>query len=129
MDYFLYFLLLTIILLVVLYFFFRKKNPLSPKERNNFVIILNKTIKWKDKRHTIIDLDILFDKILKSYGYKWSLWEKMRKIKDWFVNTNNIWYAHKIRNKLVHEIWYQVADREYKKIINYYWVEISNLLK
>jgi len=58
-----------------------------------------------DWKMAIIEADSLIDEIIKNIGYKGEdLGERLKKIEPSdFDNLQNIWEAHKIRNKIVHE--------------------------
>lgn len=59
-------------------------------------------IEWK---MAIIEADALLDDIMKGIGYKGeTLAERLKSIEPSdFENLQNVWAAHKIRNRLVHE--------------------------
>ena len=121
--------LITIVILSWIYVLIKFSKKINNKQKVVFIWQLNKIIKWSDYKHNIIQLDILLDKILLKLWYKWSLWEKMKKYGNNFKNQNNIWYAHKVRNKIVHEIDYYLSRKEYGRIENHFKIEINSLLK
>lgn len=55
-------------------------------------------------RLAIIDADKLVDHALKARGYKGeSMADRMRAAQKTFSHYNDLWAAHKLRNRLVHE--------------------------
>lgn len=69
---------------------------------------IHKTLK-KDNPDTyqkaIIDADKLLDHALKERGFKGNtMGERMKSADKTWKNANYIWSAHKIRNKIVHEV-------------------------
>ena len=77
-------------------------------------------------RSSIINADKLLDFVLGKMGYQGSLGEKLKMAKDKFVEDNNysiyngIWEAHKTRNKVVHEVSYELLSHEaYDAIHNF----------
>lgn len=57
-----------------------------------------------DPKHAILDADKLLDYALKQYEYQGSVGEKMKKAKSRFSDNNGIWRAHKLRNRIAHEL-------------------------
>jgi len=74
-----------------------------------------------------MDLDKLLNNILWELWYKWPMWEKMKKFWKNFLNENDIWFAHKIRNKFAHEIGFWISEKEWKKIVGIFKKEIRGI--
>lgn len=52
----------------------------------------------------ILNADKLLDQALKQRGFKGdTMGERMKNAKQTWTNANNIWGAHKIRNRIAHE--------------------------
>lgn len=66
-----------------------------------------------DYKHAVMEGDKLLDQMLKKRGYEGSLGEKMKKARKIFSDNNGLWIAHKVRNKLAHELDYHLKDAEY----------------
>jgi len=52
----------------------------------------------------LVEADKVLDEALKLLGYTGSLGDKLRSAGPRFRNLNDIWAAHKLRNRLVHEL-------------------------
>lgn len=53
---------------------------------------------------SVIDADKLLDEALKKKGYKGkTMGERMVAAQRDFTSNDSVWYAHKLRNRLVHE--------------------------
>lgn len=53
---------------------------------------------------TVLNADKLLDQALKERGMKGeTMGERLKSAKDVFSERNNIWSAHKLRNKIAHE--------------------------
>lgn len=69
-------------------------------------------------KSAIIDADKLLDFVLEKMGYQGSLGEKLKQSKDQFIEDNDysiyndIWEAHKVRNKTVHKLNYELLSHE-----------------
>lgn len=64
----------------------------------------------------ILNADKLLDQALKQRGFKGeTMGERMKTAKDTWSNANNVWSAHKLRNRIAHEpdvkVGYDIARR------------------
>ena len=58
----------------------------------------------RNPKNDVLEADKLLDYVLGKYGYQGSLGEKLKKASKLFSDLNGVWEAHKLRNKLAHEI-------------------------
>lgn len=75
----------------------------------------------------ILDADKLLDQILKIKGYQGSLGEKLQKAQALFNDPDNIWQAHKTRNRIAHELNYQINPQTAQKVLNQFRTAFSDL--
>lgn len=68
----------------------------------------------RDVKHKVMEADKLLEHMLKRKGYQNSLGETLKKNSAMFSDINGLWYAHKIRNKLAHELNYKVRSQDAK---------------
>ena len=73
--------------------------------------------KGHNLKNDIIEADKLLDFALKKYGYSGSLGEKLKKAGKLFSDENGVWVAHKMRNKLAHEINFQPSEFEFRSAL------------
>lgn len=107
------FVFLTIFLAI--YVFFKSKRRGLSKKDHNFIVE-----KWEgilkiaenDARYAILDADKLLDYLLGKKGYEGHLGEKLKKASNLFSDLNGIWLAHKLRNKIAHELDIVLRDSE-----------------
>ncbi len=71
-----------------------------------------------DPKHAILDADKLLDLVLKKKGYRGSLGEKLKKSGKLFSDLNGVWSAHKVRNKIAHELNFEVSEKESKRVLS-----------
>ena len=57
-----------------------------------------------DPRHAILDADKILDYALAKKGFEGHLGEKLKKAGSRFSDLNGLWSAHKLRNRIAHEI-------------------------
>lgn len=65
-----------------------------------------------DAHRRILEADAVLDALLTALGYRGSLGEKLQKAGPYVPRLNEVWRAHKLRNRLAHEIGVQVHPRE-----------------
>ena len=84
----------------------------------------------RDLRLAIIEADSLIDEILKEHGHPGNdMGERMKLIHPSEIdNLNDLWEAHKLRNRLVHEADFHLSINEAKRIIGIYHKTIEELL-
>ena len=92
------------ILLVTYIFYKRKKKGLSKSEKEKLVTQWRKIKADSDMRHAVMDADKLLDLILARKGYTGPLGEKLKRSRALFSDLNGVWSAHKLRNRLAHEL-------------------------
>jgi len=84
----------------------------------------------RDLRLAIIEADSLVDEILKEHGHPGQdMGERLKSIHPSEMdNLNDLWEAHKVRNRLAHEADFHLPIDEAKKIIGIYHKTIEELL-
>ncbi len=111
--------LVAIILLLVIfglfaYRAFRNRKPLfsdrEPRDIRARFVDLEKRAHW-DPRHSVLEGDKLLDLLLSKKGYKGPLGEKLKKAGKRFSNIQDLWDAHKVRNRIAHELDVKVEPR------------------
>ena len=71
-----------------------------------------------DQKHAVIEADKLLDHMLKRRGFQGTLGDKLKKTQAVFTDRNAVWEAHKVRNKLAHELDYRLSESEHRRAIN-----------
>jgi len=67
-----------------------------------------------DSRQAVMEADKMLDEIMGKRGYKGTLGEKLKKAGPAFSNVNDVWSAHKLRNRLAHELGAKISFEEGK---------------
>lgn len=106
----------------------RTKKILKRLEELNMGVVSNEL---SIRRDSIIKLDNLLSKSLQYY-YNNSLLcgDNLKNAKNIFKKKeyNNLWEAHKVRNKIVHDD-YEVSAEEAKVVYNTYKISILKILR
>lgn len=108
-------------LLIVVYVVWKRgQKGFSPQEKRKFQSHWQKIKTDKDLRHAIMDADKLLDMGLKGKGYEGSLGEKLKQSGALFRDLNGVWAAHKLRNRLAHELHMKLSDGEAKRALRHF---------
>lgn len=78
-------------------------------------------------RSAITTMDMLLDHCLKNLGYQGSLGEKLKQTDHLFADIDQVWKAHKYRNKLVHDINYEPLRPEAEENLIYFKAALADL--
>ncbi len=70
--------------------------------RSHWIRILD--MSQNNPNAAVLDADKLLDYALARKGFQGTLGEKLKKAKNRFSDINGIWTAHKLRNKIAHEL-------------------------
>ncbi len=117
-------------LLIVLWIYFRKKK-MTNLSAPALLYIQMHWIRIIDSFHVhpgqaVLDADKLLDYALGQHGFIGALGEKLKKSGSKFSDLNSIWDAHKLRNKLAHEL-NEVSAKEAKKALSYFKQGLNDL--
>ncbi|MEK7524133.1 MAG: hypothetical protein AAB588_03825 [Patescibacteria group bacterium] len=108
------------LILVEGYIVFRRKKKFSLRDLS-LVLLEWDSIRSKsgrDPKHALIEADRLLDYVLKKRGYTGSLGEKMKKAEKVFSRKDDIWNAHRLRNRAVHEMGFDITVHEAQKALS-----------
>lgn len=96
------------VLLLALYVFIRAKS----RKKLSYLQLNYINSHWiriidmfpNNPKSSIMDSDKLLDYALNCHGFVGPLGEKLKKSGPRFSSLNNVWFAHKLRNKIAHEL-------------------------
>lgn len=95
----------------------RQKRGFSQSDRQRFQEHWRNIQAAHDFRHAIMDADKLLDQMLSRWGYSGQLGDKLKRADKVFTNINGLWQAHKLRNRLAHELDFNVSADEARKAL------------
>jgi hypothetical protein len=96
--------------------------------RNEWVDILNMSKDPKTRPMSIIRADKLLNEALKGCGYQGnSVGERLISAKNGLKHRNEIWNAHKLRNKIVHQSLFEPTEKEVNTALNGYHQTFKDL--
>ncbi len=120
----LYFLITAIAFLLGLEVFvlWRRRHGFAKRDRalvhNEWEAIRKKM--ERDPKHALVEADKLLDFVLKKKGFAGSLGDKLKHAEKWFSHLDDVWAAHKLRNRCVHEVGFDVTEGEARKALSQY---------
>ena len=107
--------------------------PELPKKTmtKNWQSVLEK-LESKDESNykmAVIEADKIFDDILKRIGYQGEdMAERLKQITSaQLANIDEIWQAHKLRNRLVHELGFRINHSQAKQAVEIYQRALEDL--
>lgn len=77
-----------------------------------------RNIKGLEGKDAIMEADKLLDEVLGKLGYAGSMGDKLKKAGPAFTNINDVWFAHKTRNRLAHELGAKVSPDEARIVLS-----------
>lgn len=126
LAFFALFLLLDIFLFIIVVYF-RTKRGLSAEDLRFFQKKWQVIQREPDPRHALLDSDKLLHIALKKKGYYGSLGEQLKKARSLFSHLDDVWFAHKLRNRIAHEFDFDLRPAEFKRALSYYQQALKEL--
>jgi hypothetical protein len=107
----------VIILLVIVidstilwYVLVHKMKKRIPDAQRKYYLKIWNSLGQKSHKEAIMEADKILDKLLGHRGYAGSLGDKLKQADGVFTDLNSVWEAHKLRNKLAHELDFHVSQ-------------------
>lgn len=127
-DFILYFIIFAVVSFLLLILFYKRSssgnNSLKLKLKRDLLQINKKT-----PLEQVLELDKILDKCLSLNKLRGTMGEKMKKYGNKFQNTRNIWNAHKLRNRIAHELNFKPSRDLLLEAKKHYLLEINYFLK
>lgn len=127
--------IITIISLIIIAFVIVKIKIASRKKISEKILKKIQTqwkiieeIKTTNPTKAILDADKLLNIALKETGTNGSVGEQLKKREKNLKNLQEIWEAHKLRNKVAHEI-FELKTNETEKALKTFKKTISEIIK
>ena len=75
----------------------------------------------------ILDADKLLGYTLELKGYVGSVGEQLKRGGSLFGSIDKVWSAHKIRNRIAHEVGVKIGDKEGKRVLSTFKKALNDL--
>jgi len=76
---------------------------------------------------SVLEADKLLDHALTLKGYSGTLGEKLKKANAVFSSINDVWRAHKLRNRIAHELNIHISQGEANQALSYFKKALQDL--
>ncbi len=73
-----------------------------------------KALETSNPQQAVLQADKLVDQALYKAGYRGSMADKLKAAKAVFRDENALWSAHKLRNRIAHEVGIRVDQKQVK---------------
>lgn len=109
----------AIVLAAVLFWLWRSLRParLTPTARTRLAAQWQKAISQPDTHRRLLDADAVLSILLGELGFTGSLGDKLRSAKGIIPGLQDVWGAHKLRNRIAHEPGIRLTDQEITRAI------------
>ena len=96
---------LAVDLLLVVYVLYRRsKKKFSESDLRFFKEQWAKIQASPDAKHAILDADKLLNVVLRKKSFQGGVGDQLKKAEKFFSDVNGVWSAHKLRNRVAHEL-------------------------
>ncbi|MCC7197033.1 hypothetical protein IT413_02435 [Candidatus Peregrinibacteria bacterium] len=102
---------------VLWYVFVKKRKNKIPEQKRMYYLKIWRSLGQKSHKEAIMEADKILDKLLEHRGYSGSLGDKLKRADAIFTDVNSVWEAHKLRNRLAHELGFHVSPEMAKRAL------------
>ncbi len=95
-----------------------RKRGLPAGKRAHLQTELTKASNIQDLNRRVIDCEKVIDHALQSLGFTGTFADKLKRAGPRFSDIESIWRAHKLRNRLAHEVGVHLDEREAMSAVN-----------
>ena len=94
------------ILIIVNILKWKKSKKLSANDQEYVKLNWRKVMEYldSDSNKSVIEADKILSYVLQKKGYTGSVGDQLKASESFFTNLDSVWRAHKLRNRLAHEI-------------------------
>ena len=104
------------------------KRKRFPEHAKRAIIAHVRDIQSMDEKHQIMEYDKVLDQCLKALNIKGNTLGERMKNYSFFKNTNAVWEAHKLRNKLAHEMGFAPTKKQFSSAKTAFEREIKSII-
>lgn len=115
------------VLLVAYILYARSRRKFSQRDLHFFSKEWQKILDHKDGKHALLDADKLLHLVLRKKGYQGNVGDQLKKGAKLFTNINDLWFAHKLRNRIAHELDMHLNEGDRHRAIRYFEKALKDL--
>lgn len=94
-----------------------RRRRLTPRMRRYYRRQWQDVAALADPARQLIAAESVFDALLAALGYRGSFADKLKAAGPRFSNTEELWQAHKLRNRVAHEVGFSPSDAESRRAV------------
>lgn len=114
-------------LLLIYFLFLRSGKKFQEKDLKFFRQEWGKICHHEDGKHAVLDADKLLQIVLRKKGYQGNVGEQLKKSAKLFSNLNDVWTAHKLRNRVAHELDVRISSGDRQLALRAYERALKDL--
>jgi hypothetical protein len=112
LGFFIILLVISLLGAVVAWWGLRRRRRLSAQAVGRVRAQWEHVLSLRDPARRVLEAEKVLDHALRELGYEGGFGEKLKKAGARLPNLQNVWEAHKLRNRIAHEPGAQVNERE-----------------
>lgn len=107
----------------------KKRHRLSAQDQKQLQAEWQRTLNElsSNPKGSVLEADKLLDRALTLKGYSGNLGEKLKKANAVFSSVNDVWHAHKLRNRIAHELNVKISQNEARQTLSYFKKALQDL--
>jgi hypothetical protein len=107
----------------------RRARRVSPAVRGRLRAQWEACTAIPDPARKVLESEKVFDALLTVLGYTGSFGEKLKQAGPRFINEEMLWQAHKLRNRIAHEVGYVPAETESRQAVAAFASALQSFLR
>ncbi len=115
------------LLLVAYILYARSRKRFVQRDLRFFFNEWQKILAQRDGKHAILDADKLLHHVLGKKGYQGNVGDQLKNSAKLFTSINDVWFAHKLRNRIAHEMDMHLNEGDRHRAIRYFEKALQDL--
>lgn len=108
---------LAVAMLIIVTIVHKRRNALPQRDIERLRRHWERVEKMDDDDRKVMEADKVIDMLLDVLGYEGTFGEKLKRAGPRLVNEQDVWDAHKLRNRIAHEPDVTVTDAQARRAV------------
>lgn len=117
-----------LILAIVIWMVLRHRVKISLSQKIRLREAWNEAIEIKDPARRVLEAEKVCDAVLKALDYSGTFAEKLQQAGPRLTHLDDIWNAHRLRNKIAHEVSVRVSAAQGDRALKAFAVIVHQFL-
>ena len=114
-------------LLLIYILYRRSRKKFGQRDLDRFANEWRKVRVQTDAKHALLDADKLLHLVLSKKGYQGNVGEQLKSAGKLFSNLNDVWFAHKLRNQIAHELDVKLSLGDHQRALRIFEKALQDL--